>query len=38
VQERKPGEQIVHQRLGAVGVIRITASSSAQTGEVYGIT
>jgi Holliday junction resolvase-like predicted endonuclease len=37
VQERQPGEQIVHEGLGAVGVIGITPSASAEAGEVDGI-
>jgi hypothetical protein len=37
VEERQPGEQIVHEGLGAVGVIGITPSASAQASEVNGI-
>jgi hypothetical protein len=37
VEEREPGQQIVHEGLGAVGVIGITPSASAQASEVNGI-
>jgi hypothetical protein len=37
VEEREPGEQIIHKGLGAVGVIGVAASASAEASEVDGI-
>jgi Holliday junction resolvase-like predicted endonuclease len=37
VEERKPGEQIIHKGLGAVGVIGVASSARAQAGQVDGI-
>jgi hypothetical protein len=38
MQEGQPGQQIIHQRLRPVWLVRITAGAGAETGEVYGIT
>ena len=38
VQETQPSKQIVHQALRPIWLIRITASSGAETGKVDGIT
>ena len=37
VQEGQAGKQIVHQGLRPIWLVGITASASAEAGEVYGI-